>query len=56
MLNQFNGTAAGQTVFHFHIHIVPRFDGVPLRKHTGNMEDTAVLEEHAAKIRSALEN
>jgi histidine triad (HIT) family protein len=55
MLNQFNGTAAGQTVFHFHIHIVPRFDDVPLRKHTGNMEDTAVLEEHAAKIRSALE-
>jgi histidine triad (HIT) family protein len=56
MLNQFNGTAAGQTVFHFHIHIVPRFDDVPLRKHTGNMEDTAVLEEHAAKIRSALEH
>ena len=56
MLNQFNGTAAGQTVFHFHIHIVPRFDDLPLRKHTGNMEDTAVLEEHAAKIRSALEN
>jgi len=54
MLNQFNGTAAGQTVFHFHIHIVPRFDGVPLRKHSANMEDMEVLEEHAAKIRAAL--
>ena len=55
MINQFNGPAAGQTVFHFHMHIVPRFDGVPLRKHSGEMEDPAVLEEHAAKIRSALE-
>jgi histidine triad (HIT) family protein len=55
MINQFNGPAAGQTVFHFHMHIVPRFDDVPLRKHSGEMEDTAVLEEHAAKIRAALE-
>ena len=55
MINQFNGPAAGQTVFHFHMHIVPRFDGVPLRKHSGDMEDPAVLEEHAAKIRSELE-
>ena len=55
MLNQFNGPAAGQTVFHFHMHIVPRFDGVPLRKHSDSMEDTTVLEEHAAKIRAALD-
>jgi len=54
MLNQFNGPAAGQTVFHFHIHIVPRFDGVPLRQHSGQMEDTDVLEGHAQKIRAAL--
>ncbi len=54
MLNQFNGPAAGQTVFHFHMHIVPRFDGVPLRKHSGNMEDAAVLEEHAEKIRALI--
>lgn len=54
MINQFNGPAAGQTVFHYHMHIVPRFDGVPLRKHSGDMEDPAILEEHAAKIRAAL--
>lgn len=54
MLNQFNGPAAGQTVFHFHMHIVPRFDSVPLRRHSGAMEDTAILEEQAAKIRAAL--
>lgn len=54
MINQFNGPAAGQTVFHYHMHIVPRFDGVPLRRHSGDMEDSAVLEEHAGKIRAAL--
>jgi histidine triad (HIT) family protein len=55
MLNQFNGAAAGQTVFHFHMHIVPRYDGVPLRRHTGDMEDSEVLEAQAGRIRAALE-
>ena len=54
MLNQFNGPAAGQTVFHFHMHIVPRYENVPLRRHTGDMEDSAVLEEQAGKIRALL--
>jgi len=54
MLNQFNGPAAGQTVFHFHVHIVPRYEGTPLRRHTGDMEDTRILEQQAAKIRAAL--
>jgi histidine triad (HIT) family protein len=54
MLNQFNGPAAGQTVFHFHMHIVPRYDGVPLRRHTGDMENMEVLKEQAARIQAAL--
>ena len=54
MINQFNGPAAGQSVFHYHMHIVPRFEAVPLRRHSDTMEDSAVLEEHAAKIRAAL--
>jgi histidine triad (HIT) family protein len=54
MLNQFNGSVAGQTVFHFHMHIVPRYEGVPLRRHTGDMENSEVLEEQATKIRALL--
>lgn len=54
VLNQFNGPVAGQTVFHFHIHIVPRYEDVPLRRHSGEMEDIAKLEEQAAKIRAVL--
>jgi len=25
------GAAAWQTVFHFHLHVIPRYDGDPLR-------------------------
>jgi histidine triad (HIT) family protein len=51
---QFNEPAGGQTVFHLHFHVIPRFDGVPLGGHTGKMADHALLAEHAARIRAAL--
>ncbi len=51
---QFNEPAAGQTVFHLHFHVIPRFDGVALRPHTGQMEDQGVLAVNAEKIRQAL--
>jgi histidine triad (HIT) family protein len=51
---QFNEPAAGQTVFHLHIHVIPRFEGAPLKPHTGRMEDAATLQANADKIRAAL--
>ena len=30
-LMQSNGSAAWQTVFHFHVHVIPRYEGDPLR-------------------------
>jgi len=54
MIAQLNGTAAGQTVFHLHFHILPRTDGLQLKLHAREMEDAAVLEEHAERIRKAL--
>jgi histidine triad (HIT) family protein len=53
-LMQFNGTDAGQTVFHFHIHIVPCYRGQSVKPHGANMAPTETLEQHAAKIRAAL--
>lgn len=53
-LMQFNGAEAGQTVFHFHMHIVPRYAGQPLRSHGRGLADAATLAEHAARIRAAL--
>ena len=54
-VQQFNEPAGGQVVFHLHVHVIPRFDGVSLRPHTGEMADQAVLAAHAGKIRAALE-
>jgi len=51
---QFNEAAAGQTVFHLHFHVIPRFDGVALKPHTGGMERPEVLQANAEKIRAAL--
>jgi histidine triad (HIT) family protein len=51
---QFNETPAGQTVFHLHVHVIPRHEGVPLRAHSGRMEDGAVLAANAAKLKAAL--
>ena len=53
-LQQFNERAGGQVVFHIHFHVLPRWEGVPLKPHSGQMEKPEVLAAHAAKIRAAL--
>lgn len=53
-IQQFNEPAGGQVVFHLHVHVIPRFDGVSMKPHTGTMEDFGVLKEHADRIRAAL--
>ncbi|TCD13221.1 HIT family protein [Oricola cellulosilytica] len=55
-VQQFNEPAGGQVVFHLHVHVIPRFDGVQLRPHTGDMEKPEVLAAKAEKIRAALES
>ncbi len=54
VISQFNEAAAGQTVFHLHVHVIPRKEGEPLKPHSGKMEDHAVLAAHAEKVRAAL--
>ncbi|MFK0688135.1 HIT family protein [Mesorhizobium sp. IMUNJ 23033] len=51
---QFNEPASGQSVYHLHVHVIPRFDGIPLKPHSGQMEKPEVLVENAEKIRAAL--
>ena len=53
-IQQFNESAGGQVVFHLHVHVLPRWNDIPLRRHTGEMADPGVLKEYAEKIRAAL--
>ena len=50
-VQQFNESAGGQVVFHLHVHVIPRFEGVPLRPHTGEVADHGRLAELAVSIK-----
>ncbi len=55
VVTQFNGAPAGQTVFHLHVHIIPRYEGDDLRAHaSGQMADMDELTALAAQIKEAL--
>lgn len=47
---QFNGAPAGQTVFHIHVHIVPRYSGEGLGIHAAGKADPAELEKLQARL------
>ena len=54
MLLQLNGADAGQTVFHIHFHVIPRYPGEGLTLHARSVADVDDLREHAARIRAEL--
>ncbi len=53
-VQQFNEGAGGQVVFHLHVHVIPRQDGVPMKPPASNKEKPEVLAANATKLASAL--
>ena len=53
-VQQFNETAGGQVVFHLHVHVMPRHDGVALLPPASRKEDVKVLADNATKLIAAL--
>ena len=55
IITQFNGAPAGQTVFHLHFHIIPRYDDVQMGQHaSGRMADMQELGALCETIKAAL--
>jgi histidine triad (HIT) family protein len=54
MVFQLNGAAAGQTVFHYHMHLLPRRQGDALQLHTRVPGEPAKLAATAARLARAL--
>jgi histidine triad (HIT) family protein len=53
-VQQFNEGAGGQVVFHLHVHVIPRKDGVPMKPPASEKEKPDVLAEQASRLAAAL--
>jgi histidine triad (HIT) family protein len=53
-VQQFSEAAGGQVVFHLHMHVMPRHNGVALLPPASRKEDANVLEQHAKALSEAL--
>ena len=53
-LQQFSESAGGQVVFHLHVHVIPRKEGIALKPPASVKEAPDVLKDQAAKLTAAL--
>ena len=54
-IQQFNESAGGQVVFHLHVHVIPRKEGVPMKPPASEKEKPEALADHARKLAAAMQ-
>ena len=54
-IQQFNEAAGGQVVFHLHVHVIPRQDGIAMKPPATVKEAPDVLATQAKKLADALQ-
>jgi histidine triad (HIT) family protein len=55
-VQQFNENAGGQVVFHLHMHVVPRKDGVAMKPPATERQAPEVLADQAKQLSAALQS
>ncbi len=55
-IQQFNEGAGGQVVFHLHVHVIPRKNGVAMKPPASAKEKPELLAEQAKKLSAALKD
>jgi histidine triad (HIT) family protein len=53
-IQQFNESAGGQVVFHLHVHVIPRHEGVAMKPPASVKAEPAELSDQALKLAAAL--
>ena len=54
-IQQFNESAGGQVVFHLHVHVIPRKEGMPMKPPASEKEKPEVLAAQAEKLAAAMQ-
>ena len=54
IVTQLNGAKAGQTVFHYHMHIIPVYEKAPFQPPANDLEDSKILASTAETIKQTL--
>lgn len=54
-VQQFNENAGGQVVFHLHVHVIPRKEGIAMKPPASEKEKPEVLADHAKKLAAAMQ-
>jgi histidine triad (HIT) family protein len=54
-VQQFNENAGGQVVFHLHVHVIPRHEGIAMKPPASEKEKPETLADQAKKLAAAMQ-